>query len=252
MNMRIQQPSPEAGNAFSTAQIFVPGLDHGPLRLFSCKETAIQHIQKHMLDEHQSAAWQLASSQFAALIRQWGPGRKAACFRMGRKISSDDQLMHDLYQSYAEVVEQALLDAAWLGWFEEGPNSTVALGLSGCVVVIREFIRTAFFPGARVASKAAEKQRLGFSRLHPGATKTTKRLMKMAASHSSSRRLYAIGFATTIKNIKARSGVQEDLFKPETCDRLALKWVTPRLNDASFSKWCEWVEQSAAPAHLAA
>ena len=242
---------PVAGG-FPLITISQAGFHHRPLRLFYGRESVLRHICKHMLNPRESAAWRLACPVLDQMMRYASLDRHEACRILRRRVTESDRVLSELYQMYADVVEQALRDAGSFGWFGEGPKATVAVGLSGCVVIVKGYIRTAFFPRAlRVPVAATRHIPAKFQQAHRPA-KAMKRQLRMARSGSSRRRLYATGFISTINHIRLLEGGRSDLFNPNTNGLLALKWQLPRDSDVTFYKWSSLVDTQATQTQTAA
>lgn len=112
--------------------------------IFGTSESAMEHIEKHVLVDPECRAWPMIEPE-SAFILGLDTGRERA--RLLQKFKKALQIRQDIYDLYAKVIRLESKEASELHWIYHDAQETICLGTSGMLVVIENCVVTAFFAG---------------------------------------------------------------------------------------------------------
>ncbi len=137
------------------SQLVLGGMPH-PSRpnvsvlVFGDWAAAVQHIQAHLLIEPELSAWLLVIPELREFVELSDELARTAYHERAER--SRGATAQDLYDLFCRSVRQASRDAFRLKWFAEtigtrGQAVTLAIGTAGVLLVVENWLKTAFLPG---------------------------------------------------------------------------------------------------------
>jgi hypothetical protein len=134
--------------------VTIPGWEEtiGRVYVFANEDEAREHVENHILDPNESAAWGIV---LPCIIKEFGGtlgsvDSKQLAHKLFVRMSKDRALFLLLYDFYARSIKLNLSDAIRIDWVARHPSGDlyVALGTSGLLVLIDSgVVTTAFLPG---------------------------------------------------------------------------------------------------------
>jgi len=216
------------------------------VKVFQDSVAACVHLRDHLLSRPECRGWGLVDSRLGELVDLDNPGLrwKLACETM----DIDGPAAQELYDIYSGNVARELRDAAELGWHATKDGTTVALGTSGILVVIKgRIIKTAFLPGLStpagvVKTSARGKKSLPRERADRRSRARRKRNSKgnwgKEALRTPSEQLYYEVFRPSVKHIRRNHYHDGKALGEEPANHYALlKECLPSMKALSLTGW---------------
>ena len=215
------------------------------IRIFYDESSVCDHIQKHILGEYESLAWWPAFDPEGTRVNiKDGKVRYAHI----REIEAGNmEVIRHYYSFCADCIELSANEARCLKWHISSRGVTVAMGITGILMIVEGYMKTAFFPGFGDPSRQStfhDSSKRQFSEYDAKphlirSWKTSQRKKRAAHQRSwdTAQRLYYKVFKKCVRFVRSQHHDSLDITGQRNNDYGLARKFLPSMGRLKFEDW---------------